>query len=494
MKDKKPLPQASPESVGIASADILRFVKKLEDQQLNMHSYLIIRRGKIISEGYWEPFSEGQLHRMYSVSKTFASAAIGLLCDEGKIALSDKVIKYFPDKLPETVHPYVADMTIRDLLMMATPYTNQTYGLQFSDWAWTFFNTQPSHPAGTVFTYDTSGSFILDVIVERVTGKPFLSYMRERMLDEIGFSEDTWCVKSPEGYSWGGSGVMCTTRDLAKFALVFLCGGMWNGKRLLSAEYISEATSRQIDNCISGWKNDSTDGYGYGYQIWMTRDGSYSFIGMGDQLAVCISEHDMVFVCTADNQGHPNSRSIIYSALWDEIINNISDVPLPESGDFDLLNKKNLSLKPIPMECKAEENAAAKINGVKYNLGKSHSCIEWSYISFDGDGGVWHYKNATGECKINFGIGCFREGAFPNPNYFGDTISKPRGRGYRYIANGAWTESQKFVLRVFIIDDYFGNMTVTFSYKNDEISLYMSKTAEWFLDEYQSFAAGIAEK
>ncbi|MDD4773398.1 MAG: serine hydrolase, partial [Eubacteriales bacterium] len=126
MKDRKQLPRSTPESCGISSEHILRFIDKLERYRLNMHSYIIIRHGSILSEGYWKPFCADRLHRMYSVSKTFTSAAIGLLCDEGRISLTDKIVSYFPDKLPSEILPYAADMTIRDLLIMATPYSAPT--------------------------------------------------------------------------------------------------------------------------------------------------------------------------------------------------------------------------------------------------------------------------------------------------------------------------------------------------------------------------------
>lgn len=491
MTDKKPLPICTPEETGISSGAILRFIERLERYRLNMHSYIILRHGKMIAEGYYKPFCEGKLHRMYSVSKTFTSVAIGLLCDEGRISLTDKIVSYFPDKLPENVHPYIAGMTIYDLLIMATPFSSPTYGLQYNDWARTFFNTKPSHPAGTVFAYDTSGSFILDVIVERVTGVPYLEYMRTKMLGELGFSDDAWCIKSPEGYSWGGSGVMCTSRDLAKFAQLFLDKGHCNGHQLLSEEYIRAATSKQIDNKTTGFDDDTCHSFGYGYQIWLTRDNSYSFLGMGDQLAVCIPDRDMVFVCTADNQGYELSRTIIYNSLWDEIIDTASDGPLPENpAENEALDAKNASLEIIPLDGARESSFTEKINGITYTLDKNNMSIIKTRLIFNGDRGKWEYTNAQGDKSIEFGIGKCVIGAFPHMNYFGDTIGIQAGRMYECISSAAWVEEHKLMLRIFITDDYFGNMTAIFSFKGNEIGVYMSKTAEWFLDEYQGFAGG----
>ena len=105
---------------------------------------------------------------MYSVSKTFVSTAIGLLVDEGRISLDDRICDYFKDQLPANPHPYLLNTRIRDLLMMASPYTTNTYHRYAKDWTWTFFNTEPSHPSGTISQLNTSATFILDVLVERL--------------------------------------------------------------------------------------------------------------------------------------------------------------------------------------------------------------------------------------------------------------------------------------------------------------------------------------
>lgn len=197
----------SPERLGIPSLSILRFMDKLHREQICMHGFLLLRQGQIAAEGYWAPFLETSMHRMYSVSKSIVSLAIGLLIDEGKLNLHDRVVAFFKDKLPDPIHPYLAQATVRDLLMMASPHIRTTYTRHDTDWAATFLNSKPTHIPGTLFSYDTSATVTLYTIVERISGLPFLSYMRERLLDPIGFSQDAWCVQTPEGTSWGGSGV-----------------------------------------------------------------------------------------------------------------------------------------------------------------------------------------------------------------------------------------------------------------------------------------------
>ncbi len=485
-----------PEEVGVAPEWVENYVSDVESRGMVCHSFLMMRGGKVFAEGYWAPFRQDELHRMYSVSKTFVSAAIGLLVDEGKLRLTDRVADYFPDKLPARPHPWILEATVEDLLRMATPHTNSTYYPDDPDWVRTFFDphTAPSHPAGTVFSYDTSGTYVLDALVERLTGKPFLEFLKDRMLREIGFSKNAWCVKAPEGIQWGGSGVECSTRDLARFATVFLNGGCAGGKRFLSESYVRAATTRQIDNCTSGHR-DFMNGNGYGYQIWMTHDDSFSFCGMGGQLAVCIPKYDFLFVCTSDVQGNPTGYVGIYAALWKQVVEKLSPSPRPrDDAAFTSMQKRLRDLTcVVPVRGELSSSAFLSRNGRSYRMDENPMGISRLSLTLEGDEGVFTYETARGRKAIRFGMGRYVLGTFPETHYFGDTIGVPAGHGYRCMTAGVFSQPEKLVLACYLIDDYFGNFTATFSFKGDEIAVYMEKTAEWFLEEYQGFAAGRAE-
>ncbi len=485
------LETVTPESLGFSSKWVEDFIDIMEGNHICLHSFMMIRHGKVAAEGYWNPFNKNKLHRMYSVSKTFVAAAIGMLADEGKISLDDKIIKYFPDKLPKgELQPYIGNTTIRDLLIMATPYTTTTYGLQYDDWAWTFFNTPTSHPSGTIFSYDTSGTYILNVIVERVTGMPFLEYMRKGLLDPIGFSQDTWCIKAPEGYSWGGSGVMATTRDLAKFALVFLNGGKYNGKQLISEDYIKAATTKQIDN--NPESTNSPWNHGYGYQVWVMEDGAFAFRGMGCQYALCFPKQDFLFVCTGDTQGNEEAGRVIYESLKRGIIDKLSAKMPPDSAAYNRLVERCSSLSLIPIDGESTSDTLKLVNGVTYTLRDNPMKISRLSVTIKDDEGILSYTNARGDKKLYFGMKKYVECGFPETHYFGDTINKPASRMYKSTNCAAWTEENKLVIRSYIIDDHLGNLTITLSFKGDEIGVFMHKTAEFFLNEYEGFAGGMA--
>lgn len=484
-----------PEEAGVRPEWVENYVREMNHRGKMCHSFAMIRHGKVFAQGYWKPFHKDWLHRMYSVSKTFVSAAIGLLVDEGRIRLTDKIVDYFPDQLPEQVHPLIAQMTIRDMLMMSTCHYCSTYTGKDMDWLKTFFQPhwEPDHPAGTEFRYDTSATYTLDVLVQRLTGKTFLEYLKDKMLRELGFSEDAWCVEAPEGYAWGGSGVECTTLDLARFAMVFLNGGKLKGKQYLSAEYVRQATSFQIDNRSYGEANPMV-GHGYGYQIWRTWKNTYSFCGMGGQLAIIIPEKDMIFVCNSDMQGDADGYSPIYNVLWEQVIDKMVDTSFEnDDAALERMNKTLSALEVVVPKGEKASPLAEKISGVTYELEDNPMGIRSFEVTFAGDEGQVCYHTDRGDKCFPFGLGKYADTVFPETHYSGRRINQPLGKGYRCLNAAVWQAENQLLVRSYVIDDYFGNMAAVFTFEDGKVKLSMTKTAEWFLDEYVGEATGKAK-
>jgi len=478
-----------PEEVGVSPTWVSDYIRTLNDKRKMCHSFLMIRHGKVFAEGYWAPFHKDFMHRMYSVSKSFVSGAIGMLQDEGKLRITDRIADYFPDKLPEEVDPLVMEMTIRDMLMMASCHMGTTYtqnGLEQNDWLATFFNPpiKPNHRAGTEFHYDTSATYTLCALVERLTGKTLLEYLQEKVLSEIGFSEDAWCIESPEGHSWGGSGILCTPRDLARYALLFAGGGKLNGKQYLSEAYVKEATSKQIDN----------GSYGYGYQIWRQRGNSYAFVGMGTQYALVCPDKDFVFVCTSDGQGDPDTYLGIPDLIFDTVIDKIADDVLPQDdAAYGELTSLIGSLRVSVPFGEKDSPLMKSVDGVTYKLDENPMGMKDFTLRFTEDGGSVLYRTDRGDKVFHFGRGEYRDTELPEIKYFGKRISVPANHGYRCLNTGVWVSPDTFLLRTFVIDAYFGNMSAVFTFGEGEVKLAISKTAEWFLDEYVGVARGIIE-
>ena len=325
----------TPERIGISSKQVLKFVKTLNDYHLCSHGMIMARGDKIFAEGYWAPFDQDFKHRMYSVSKSFISIAVGFMIQDGKLSLEDKLVDFYPEYLTDNpvITQHIKDTTIRNLLSMRTCHVTTPAWIEggVSDRCSLYFQTPADRVPGTVFSYDSPGSFMLCAIVERLSGKPFLEYLKEKVLLDIGFSPDAYCIQAPGGHSFGDSGILCTPRDLLLFARFVMNKGTWNGKRYLNEEFLTEATKKQTSTSATDVKKHGS--YGYGYLIWKAPNDGFAFIGMGDQFAICDPKTDFIFILNSDNQGVPDmSRALLYHELYHTIVNQLGE-PMEENPE-----------------------------------------------------------------------------------------------------------------------------------------------------------------
>ncbi|MBE7012247.1 MAG: serine hydrolase [Ruminococcaceae bacterium] len=487
---------SSPEKMGIKSSNIEAFVRILEEKRLSTHSLIIMRNGNIIFEKYWAPFHKEFQHRMYSVTKSFVALAIGFLEQDGLVDLDAPMIKYFPDELENQPDENLRNQTVRDMLKMSTAKPGEDwFTARCEDRVRFYFENKryESRPSGTIFEYDSTGSFVLGALVERLTGKELLEYLREKALDEIGFSKDACILKCPGGHSWGDSALICRADDLLKTAMWVMNKGEWNGKQLLNKEYIEKAVSKQISNTALGLDEYNTQGYGY--QFWRTFDNSFFFNGMGDQLGVCVPDKDIIMVINSDNQGYAASRKIIMDSFFDEVVRKAVDGELPENveAQSSLENyTKDLKLQAAIGE--KYNNWQDKVNGVTYVLNKNPMGISKMKLCFEGNKGTLYYTNEQGDKELPFGM-CYNEFApFPQEGYSDEVGSQKGDRLYDCAASAAWVGENQLFIKVQIIDTYFGRLNINLGFKDGQIGVHMNKTAEDFLNEYQGNASGKAEK
>ncbi len=487
------LKNVSPESVGISSKSVLGFLKRYGAYNFATHSIIMARGENIFAEMYYAPFNKDFKHRMYSVSKSFVAIAIGLCEQDGLISLDDKMIKYFPEYIDENINENLKEQTLRDMLKMSTSmietvswFTNGT-----KDRTEVYFKFDTPRIPGTTYSYDSPGSYMLGVIVERVTGMPFLEYIKEKALKHAGFSEDSYTLKCPGGNSWADSGVMCTSRDLLIFARFVMDKGYIDGANYLNSEFIEEAIKRQVDNDVTeNGRHFNT--HGYGYQIWKAPNDGFAFIGMGDQFAICDPKTDFVFVINSDNQFTQNSRALLYHELYNFIIPEFKNEALSENEEaYNELLEYSSTRKLMALSGEKYSKTQDKINNVTYKLDKNSMNIEFVRFNFEGEKGTLTYKNLQGEKKLYFKM-CENEFfKFPQSDYSDmiGTFSCP-GNLYDCACSGAWTEENKLKLKVQIIDKYFGTICMTFGFKDERVEIYMTKNAEAFLNEYQGYATG----
>lgn len=478
----------SPESVGIPSSCIANCLARLDRYQIPMHSFLLMRHDKLITEGYYSPCTADSLHRMFSITKSFTAVAIGLLADEGKLSLNDPITKYFPEKLPKRVHPWISAMTIRDMLMMRTCHAATTYKFDLNkDWVESFFTTPPTHPSGSLFHYDTSSAHTLCALIEKLTGSEMLHYIKKK-LPSLGLSEDSYILKDPFGVSMGGSGLVATSMDLMKFGYFLYKEGCINGERLLSASYLKDATSKLTETCVTA--PIPSEAAGYGYQIWQNEKNGFVCYGMGGQLIIVLPDYDMICVTTADTQGIGGGNQQIYNAIYEEILPFVQEEALPANDDTRSEYCHTISdLKLSPVKGSLSSSLISSINKKPYKVCDhiqsvssdfeltNKWCFESFALSFDHNSqGI--YTSGTLSFVLNqtsyqlpFGIQSVKTGCFPVYNM-------------HYAASGAWLSDNTFYIKANIIDSSVGSVHFQFSYKDDTLTIFMRKQEETMFNEF----------
>lgn len=473
-------PVATPEAVGIASEWLQNFLTRLEEQQIPLHSAIVMRSQKVCMETYYQPYTRETLHRMFSVTKSFVSLAVGLLEAEGRLSLSDPIVDYFPEKQPDGgPFEYTKMMTIQDMLAMTSCHDRTTYKAEgVTDWVGSFFTTPPSHVPGTNFSYDTSATHVLGALVEKLAGCSLLDYLRRKCLDEIGFSADAFMLKDPNGVSMGGSGLCAKPYDLLRTIALLAGDGAYNGRRLLPKAYLDAARTQKSDPF--GKQSTLEELQGYGYQIWMTQHGGYAFFGMGGQLAVHVPDKELILVTTADTQGRQGGVQLIYDAFWEEIYSKITTGCLPEApAEYERLQAFTASRCLAAVPGFINSPAADLINGVPYVCDENSCGVKQVTLQLDDpcETGSLTYINATGTHTLSFGIGSNKVGLFPDYHL-------------KYAASGAWRMDSYFLIRVQIIDTAVGSIYIGLNFKGDYITVMFRKIEESLFEEYDGVFSG----
>lgn len=464
-----------PHEEGIPEAGVINFLKDLETAEIPMHSLILMRHGRICGETYYAPYKKDTLHRMFSQCKSMVSVGIGILESEGKLKLSDKIVSYFPEKLPEDVSPYLAELTIEDMLKMTACHSATTYKtLKEDDWVGTFFKVKPTHAGGTVFVYDTSATHVLTALIEKLSGMEFLEFLRSRFLDEIGFGKECYVTKDPVGVSMGGSGLMATPEDMLRFLDVVAHEGIFNGKQLLPAEYLKKATSHLSDPSIS--QNGMEEMQGYGYYFWRITHGGFTCFGMGGQLGFYLPKEDLCIITTADAQYRNAGVQYIYDSFWQHIYPYIDKVDACEKvdvqtyldfmGSRELFWEKGDSYEVLPVD----------LHGKTYVF--EENAKEWESVSFriNAEGLDCTFLRKGVAYTFPVGFGCNRFTSLPDRE---DKVG---------VSGGVMCGT---VLKIIAqcIGEKIGSIHMRLAFKEDKITVHMKKKAE---DQYAEFEALLA--
>ena len=310
-----PLPRSTPEAMGISSQAIRNFVGAL-DKIDAMHSFMVVRHGNVVAEGWWSPEEADQPHILNSVSKSFNATAVGLAIAEGKLSLDDPVLKFFPTDAPANPSDNLKAMRVRDLLTMAGGHDTEPKASGDGPSVKEFLAHPVVYKPGIHFLYNTMGAYVLSAIVTKATGQTTLEFLKPRLFEPLGIEDPEW-ASSPEGNSLGGYGLKLRTEDVAKFGQLYLQKGRWNGKQLIPQTWVEQASSKQVPNDQESHAQIGVDWQqGYGFQFWCCTHNAFRCDGAGGQFCVVIPDQDVVTVMTA---GGANMQGEL-NAIWEKLL------------------------------------------------------------------------------------------------------------------------------------------------------------------------------
>ncbi|HVU26174.1 MAG TPA: serine hydrolase [Verrucomicrobiae bacterium] len=404
------LPRSTPEAQGISSLAILDFLETA-DKNFNadsnaVHSFMLVRHGHVVAEGWWSPYDAKTRHKMFSLSKSFTSTAVGLAIADGKLSLNDPVISFFPDDTSENPGDNLKAMRVRDLLIMSSGQNADTiaqlgnvmgsFGHTNVSLTKAFLNAPVEVKPGTLFIYNTPGTYMLSAIVQKATGEKVFDYLRPRLFKPLGIENATW-DESPQGVTLGGIGLNIRTEDIAKLGQLYLQKGNWNGKQLIPAAWVAAATTKQTSNGsnpASDWEQ------GYGYQFWRARHDIFRGDGLYGQFCIVMPEQDAVVAMT----GGTRDMAGVMNLIWDKLLPAMQTNPLPANdGAYERLKAKLASLTLLQPKGSATSEMAGQVSGKIYSFPPNIFNIDSVKFDFNGENTTLMVRSRGKEHKISIG-------------------------------------------------------------------------------------------
>ena len=330
---------SSPESQGMDSAKLLEihdfYAKKHEKSPENsIDAIAIYRNGYLVADYYFNPlYPRDTPHIIHSVTKSVMSALVGIAIEEGHIESVDvPFVEFFPEKQDAIADEAMREITIKDLLSMETGIRSRDAALyrweghfamqKTDDWVAHIMSLPVDAEPGDRFDYSNMSSFLLSAIIEESTGMDTLEYAQEKLFRPLGIENVQW-EWSPQGYAIGYARMWMKPEDMAKFGLLYLQQGQWDGEQVVPADWVKESVTphafpknyvQLLDNngevdkdaTATNWQKANfvhpfSDGYGY--QWWLNKDGSYSAIGVGGQYIMVVPEENLVVVVNNASNG-----------------------------------------------------------------------------------------------------------------------------------------------------------------------------------------------
>ena len=465
-------PRATPESQGIKTESIRQFIAAANASGISWHSFMLLRHGQVVAEGWWKPYESQYVHSLYSLSKSFTSTAIGLLVKEGKLDIHAKVISFFPNDLPATISDNLRKASVRSLLTMNTGHAEDTMPkMRGSNESWvkTYLAQPVAFAPGTHFLYNTGNTYMLGAILHQVTGQTLEGYLTPRLFQPLGITGYDW-ETSPQGLNTAGYGLRVRTEDIARLGQLYLQKGKWKGATILPESWVDEATSKQTESQV----NNGDWSQGYGYQFWRCTHGFYRGDGAYGQFCIVMPELDAVLAVTGQSPDMQKSMNII----WDHLPPGMQTGTLPEDRDVQAELKKELAALSLPVVkgSTVVPSILSKYDKKTWNLATNDLHVQTLQFFFSGKGVVLSGVVGGETKKLAFGWEKWMMGQQRDRYLFnsGDMVPMPT----RSAGTATWIDDHTLQLNVRFVEAIFGD-TVTCVFGEDQLTVsFLNSVAE----------------
>ena len=416
-QSKEALPRSIPEAEGVSSENIINFLDAAGKSKHEFHSFMFLRHGKVIAEGWWNPYRPDLKHTMYSTSKSFTATAIGFAVTEKLISVNDKVISIFPQDVPDTISTFLSQLTVKDVLSMSDgqePDPTRTIVERDSNWVKSFLALPILYKPGTKFLYNSLGTYMLSAIVQKVTGQKVIDYLKPRLFNPLGIEGMDW-ETDPKGINTGGWGLRIKTEDMAKFGQLFLQKGNWNGKPVVPAAWIEEASTIKIiqhPEISQGKKGSSDWEQGYCYQMWRCRHNAFRADGAFGQFIIIMPDEDAVIAITAET---PDMQDEI-NLVWQYLLTAMHKGKLNANASKTASLKQKLSSLALPLPAKTSASPVEKnISGKTFSIAQNDNHIKTMSFQFKDSICELTLKIDAGVYQLTFGSGRWQTGETTKP-------------------------------------------------------------------------------
>ncbi len=409
-KGKTSLERAgSPEEVGVLTSKISDFIEDLKKNEIETHSIMILRHGKVAFETWAQPYAADIPHVMYSVSKSFTSTAVGFAVEEGLLSLETRVLDVLPEYSPEETDENLEKLTIYHLLTMTAGKDMPLLADRTKDrWTEDFFEAKWKTVPGEAFSYINENIYILCAVLTKLTGMSVTEYLTPRLFEPLGYGRIPFWEMDPGGIEAGGWGMYITTEELAKISLCYLQGGVYDGKQVIPENWARESTRKQVETN----RKVGDSAVGYGFCFWRNSlPNSYRLDGMFSQFGIVLEEYDAVIAITACEINEQKYRDCIWrhfpAAFFDERsglpgkdvsreypqLEPLEDLPVSTRSSYEkivnartlktqrkrLLEAAKLPLSMLPIAVVyMSANKAGNIDNIEFEFGENECRLSWT--------------------------------------------------------------------------------------------------------------------